>query len=148
MRQKQPSPLTTLLISGLIGFYRLFQPSSVLAQTQSWSNIEPSCVARGDVATIQGVMCLLANVLSVSLTFIGLIGFIMMVVGSIQWMLAGGNSQEVEKAGKTMLYAFIGLVLALSSFIIINIIAQFTGVNIIKEFFIPDSDYQWDQQLP
>ncbi len=117
----------------------------IYAQTQDWEKINPSCVAGfgNDVATIQGIMCLLANVLSVALTIIGIAGFIMLVVASLQWMLSGGNSQSVESARNSMIFAVVGLLLALSSFMIINIIAQFTGLSIIESFNIPDSSFNW-----
>lgn len=109
------------------------------AQTRAWESINQHCVVDG-VATIQGVSCLVANVLSVALTVIGLAGFIMLIVGSLKWLLSGGSSQNVDSAKKTMTYAVVGLIVALSSFMIINLIAQFTGVNVITEFFIPGSD--------
>lgn len=111
-------------------------PRPIMAQTQYWT--EGRCQIAG-VATIQGIACLLANVLSVTLTIIGLAGFVMLIIGSMRWLLSGGNTQNVESARKTMTFAVIGLAVALSSFVIINLIAQFTGINVITEFFIPSS---------
>jgi hypothetical protein len=128
----------TLLFTSLISIFLFFSPTAH-AQTQPWADINSSCVVNG-VATIQGTMCLVANVLSVSFTFIGLAGFVMLVVGSIKWLLSGGNSQALESSKKTITFAFSGLVLALLSFLIINTIAEFTGINVITQFFIPSSD--------
>ncbi|KUK79633.1 MAG: hypothetical protein XD95_0236 [Microgenomates bacterium 39_7] len=114
-------------------------PHQIYAQTQPWKSIDSSCTIDG-VATIQGIMCLIANILSVSLTFIGLAGFVMLIFGSIKWLTSGGNSQALESSKKTITFAFSGLVLALLSFLIINTIAEFTGVNVITQFFIPSSD--------
>ncbi len=83
---------------------------------------------------------MLANVLSIALTAIGLAGFVMMIVGSLTWLLSGGDSQKVEKAGKTMTFAVVGLIVALSSYIIIRLIASFTGVSVIENFMLPSSD--------
>jgi membrane-bound ClpP family serine protease len=93
-------------------------------------------------------MCLLANVLSVSLTVIGLAGFVMMIVGSLTWLLSGGSSQNVEKARKTMTFAIIGLVVALSSYMIIHLIAEFTGISILEEFTLPSSETNWTSPTP
>ena len=125
------------LISFLILLHCSVSPA--IAQTQRWEDMNLDCTING-VATIQGTMCLLANVFSVALTLLGIAGFVMLVFGSLTWMLSGSNTQGVDNAKKTITFAFIGLILALSSFIIINLIAQFTGVNVIKEFFIPSSD--------
>ncbi len=92
-----------------------------------------------DVATIQGFQCLIGNVLIVALTGITLIGFVMFVVGAFTYMLSGGNAKGTETAKNTITYAVIGLVVALSAFIIINLISAFTGVKSILNFTIPDS---------
>ena len=117
-------------------------PSLAQAQTEAWSGV---CVdtVNTDVATIQGLQCLIANVLSVALTLIGIAGFIMLVVGSMRWMLSGGNAQNVEKAKNTMTFAVVGLIVVLSSFIILNLVAEFTGVKSILQFTIPASTTMW-----
>lgn len=114
--------------------------NKVYAQTgpQPWTEGPGACAYEG-VATIQGIECLLANVLSVAITLIGLAGFIMMIVGAFRYLISGGNSKETETARNTMTYAVIGLVVALASFIILNIIAEFTGIKTILEFSIPNS---------
>lgn len=117
-------------------------PQIVRAQTSEWSGI---CVYVEDqeVATLQGLQCLLANILSVALTLIGIAGFIMLIVGSMKWLLSGGNAQHVEKAKNTMTYAVVGLIVALSAFIILNLVAEFTGIKSILQFTIPDSSKMW-----
>lgn len=122
--------------------YSLAFPSLAQAQTEAWSDV---CVdtVNTDVATIQGLQCLIANVLSVALTLIGIAGFIMLVVGSMRWMLSGGNAQNVEKAKNTMTFAVVGLIVGLSSFIILNLVAEFTGVRSILQFTIPASTTMW-----
>jgi hypothetical protein len=140
-------------LSTLLSLIPLFLPSPIWAQTtKSWDILQTElgggdCVIDG-VATIQGTMCVLANVLSVSLTVIGLAGFVMMIVGSLTWLLSGGNSQNVEKARKTMTFAIVGLVVALSSYMIIRLIAEFTGISILEEFSLPNSETNWTNPTP
>jgi NADH:ubiquinone oxidoreductase subunit 6 (subunit J) len=112
------------------------------AQTQEWTAISPGCVS-GDTATIQGIGCLLANVLSVSLTVLGIAGFIMIIYAAFNMMVMGGNSQATEKSKNTITFAIVGIILALSSFIIINLISEFTGIEAIKNFSIPGSAKNW-----
>lgn len=116
--------------------------SQAYAQTQAWSTINGSCVSDG-VATIQGIGCLMANVLSVALTLLGLTGFVMIIIAAFSMLLSGGNSQAMEKSKNTLTFAIVGIILALSSFIIINLIASFTGIDIIKNLSIPNSDKDW-----
>ena len=91
-----------------------------------------------DVATIRGLQCLVANILMVAITIIGLAGFVMMIFGSIKLMVSGGQAKGTEEAKNTLTYAVIGLAVALSAFFIINIIASFTGIDMIKQFSIPE----------
>lgn len=130
-----------ILLSGTSLF--LLNVQQAHAQTQAWTNV---CVSQKDetVATLQGLQCLIANVLSVFITMVGLAGFVMMIVAGLNWMLSGGDPQKIEKSKKTLTFAVIGIVLALSSFIIINLISSFTGIESIKEFFIPSSETQWE----
>ena len=118
--------------------FKIVKP--VYAQTQEWT--EGVCV-RNDVATIQGIGCMLANIFSVALTLLGIAGFIMIIYAALNMMLSGGNSQAVEKSKNTITFAVVGIILALSSFIIINLISSFTGINAIRDFIIPGSSTNW-----
>ena len=123
----------------------LVKTQTALAQTQEWSGV---CVGStennaGDVATIQGLECLIANIFTVFITLLGLAGFVMFLVAGVRWLISGGNSKGIETARNTMTFAVVGLVVALSSFIVINLIADFTGVNVIRKFVIPGPNTQW-----
>ena len=114
-------------------------PAAVSAQMvgpQEWGG---DCI-EGDVATIQGLRCMIANILSIAITTIGFAGFIMLIVGSFRYLASGGNSKGTETAKNTITFAVIGLVVALSSFVILNLIAEFTGVKTILVFVIPSAD--------
>jgi len=119
--------------------YTHVSPSLALAQfVQDWQTgtSEFTCVygnSRG-VATIQGFRCLIGNVLSVAMTVIGLVGFVMLIYGSFRFMLSGGQSEGIKKARGTITFVVAGIVLALSAFVILNLIAQFTGVQNITNF--------------
>lgn len=111
----------------------------VSAQTLNWSGV---CVGGGDndVATLQGLECMLANVFIVFISIIGLAAFVMFIVGAFRWMLSGGDSKGTSKARGTITYAVVGIVVALSAYIILNMISSFTSVDIITQFTIPDSN--------
>lgn len=118
----------------------LLTASPAHAQTDAWTGI---CVAdatgfgKGDVATIQGLQCLIANVLSVAITVIGLAGFMMIIYGAFMYLISGGSSKHTDAARSTITYAIIGLVVALSSIIVLNLISAFTGIENITSFVIP-----------
>lgn len=112
------------------------------AQTDVWVDINENCVNNG-VATVQGLGCMLSNMLSVALTLLGIAGFIMIIYAAFNLMLMGGNSQATEKSRNTITFAVIAIIVALSAFIVINLISDFTGVEAIKNFFIPGSGKNW-----
>lgn len=123
----------------------LLMPAPVLAQgTFEWTGV---CVGGSasddgtkDVATIQGLECLIANFLTVFIALIGLAAFVMIVVASFRYLLSGGNTKGTEQARSTVTYAVIGIVVALSAFIILNLLSAFTGIDLTK-FTIPrDTD--------
>lgn len=118
----------------------LLAATPVSAQTRAWRGVCTHDGTSTGVATIQGLQCLMANILSVALTFIGLAGFVMIIYGAFKYLLSGGNSKGVESARSTITFAIVGLVVALSAFIILNLIAEFTGVDLIRQFSIPDSN--------
>jgi hypothetical protein len=115
--------------------------TKALAQTKDWQTLQGEtgylCVAgnSNDVVTIQGVTCLIANAASIIFTLVGFAGFVMLVVGGVRLMLSGGTAQDLQKAKKTIIGAVIGLVLALLSFLIVKLISDFTGVNLMTIVF-------------
>lgn len=131
---------STTTVSSLAATVYLLLATPVSAQTRAWRGICTDDGTSTGVATIQGLQCLIANILSVSLTFIGLAGFVMIIYGSFKYLLSGGNSKGTESARSTITFAVVGLVVALSAFIILNLVAEFTGVDLIRQFTIPSSD--------
>lgn len=113
----------------LILFFSFFSLSTPAAAQQAWTGV---CVGKGaadDVATLQGVQCLIANVLNVVMTAFAFVGFVMFIYGALTWMFAGGQTSNVEKARSTFTSAIFGLILALSSYVIIQLITVFTGIQ-------------------
>lgn len=137
----------TVFILALWLFLIIALPNPVQAQTFQWKGVcvgsEKTGANSETVATIQGFECLIANVFVVFITLIGLSGFVMFVYASFRWLLSGGDSKGTQAARNTMTYSIVGLVVALSAFIVINLIAEFTGINAIKAFRIPTSDIMW-----
>ena len=89
------------------------------------------------VATIQGLQCLIGNLLMIAVAGIGLAGFVMMLVGAFTYLRSGGNSKGIEESKSTITYAIIGLVVSLSAYFVLNIISQFTGIKSILNFSFP-----------
>jgi hypothetical protein len=114
----------------------LFLAPVAFAQTQDFAQINPMCVGNpnygaGDVATIQGIECLGANVLAVVVTILGIIAFVMFLVGGFKILTGAGNSKSIESGRNAITFAIGGIVVALASILILRFIATLTGVDIL-----------------
>lgn len=73
------------------------------------------------------VSTMLGQVLGVALSLIGVAFFLLMLYGGILWMTARGNSQQTEKALNTIISAIIGLVIILSSYLLVQFVFKSAG---------------------
>jgi hypothetical protein len=67
------------------------------------------------------------QVINVLLFIIGAVAVIMIIIGGIKYVLSNGDSSQITSAKNTILYAVIGLVVALLAYAIVNfVVVQFT----------------------
>ena len=62
------------------------------------------------------------DLISLLMTFLGLIAIVIMLYGGFVWMTAAGNEERVSKAKKIIASGVIGLIVILSSFLIISFV--------------------------
>lgn len=64
--------------------------------------------------------------------FVGatLLAFLFLIFGGVKWITSGGDKTGVESARKTITFAIIGLVVVLSSYLIINGVGMIFSVNL------------------
>ncbi len=60
----------------------------------------------------------IANVVRILLSFVGIIFIILTIIGGLQWMTSGGNEQKVSAAKKRIVNATIGLVITVTAYAI------------------------------
>lgn len=84
-----------------------------------------NCGDSGDAAC--GIGDAVETVTNVLLFIIGAISVIMIILGGIRYVLSNGEAQQIAAAKNTILYAVIGLVVALLAYAIVGfVINQFT----------------------
>jgi Ca2+/H+ antiporter len=91
------------------------------------------CTGADDTCTFTDFESMFGNILGILLGVAGLAAFIMLLMGGLKYITAGGNPKNAESAKNTLTYAIGGLVLVASAYLIIRIIEEFTGVN-LSEF--------------
>ena len=86
------------------------------------------CVPMDSGLSQVSVAFLLETIMNWLLGIIGIIGIIAFVVSGLQYLTAVGDEKQAETAKRNMQYAIVGVVVALSGYIIISAIdALFKG---------------------
>jgi hypothetical protein len=86
--------------------------------------------ARGtdQTANLFGQSGIFRTITNVLLFILGAISVIMIIIGGLRYVISGGNSTAVTAAKNTILYAIVGVIVALLAYAIINfVLTSFTG---------------------
>ena len=84
--------------------------------------------------TIFGNTGIFTRIVSVMLFTVGILSIIMLIFGGLRYIISNGDSKKVEAAKNTILYAIVGLIVAIMSYAIVNfVVSSFTtsggGIN-------------------
>lgn len=74
-------------------------------------------------------------VVSGALYLLIILSLIFLIIGGIMWMTSGGDKEGLAKAKAAITYALLGLVLGLGAFIIVRILSNFFGVELMPRYF-------------
>ena len=77
-----------------------------------------------DLVGSAGVFTKITNTV---LYVVGIISVIMLIWGGLRYILSGGDSKKVTDAKNTIMYAIIGLIIAILSFAIVNFVINAIG---------------------
>lgn len=80
----------------------------------------------GDCVKIDGfptdLKSVLKNIVSTALFVLGALSVLMIIYGGFRYVLSGGNATSVAAAKNTILYAIVGVVVALLSYAIVQFV--------------------------
>lgn len=102
---------------------------------EKWELLNTKCQTDG-VATIQGLECVFQNIIRVLLPLLVIALFVMLVLGSFEWLTSSGDPKKLQKARSTMTYAIAGLLAFFGIFFIFKFIEVVIGIK-LTEFMIP-----------
>jgi len=87
--------------------------------------------ARGDgmPAELVGPDGIFTQITNTILYAVGIISILMLIYGGLRYVISGGDSKKVTDAKNTILYAIIGLIVAILSFAIVNFIINAIGTG-------------------
>jgi small-conductance mechanosensitive channel len=64
------------------------------------------------------------NIVNVLLFIIGIISVIMIIIGGIRYTTSNGDSSQITGAKNTILYAVVGLIVAILAYAIVNFVVR------------------------
>ena len=67
------------------------------------------------------------QITNTALMIVGIVSVIMLVWGGLRYVVSGGDSKKVTDAKNTVLYAIIGLIIAVLSYAIVNFVLNSLG---------------------
>jgi len=76
----------------------------------------------GGVTELFGKGGVITTVINFALYFIGAISVLMLIIGGVRYTMSGGNEKAVGAAKNTILYAVVGVVVALLAYAIVNFV--------------------------
>jgi uncharacterized membrane protein len=76
----------------------------------------------GQPAMLFGDGGIFSTITNVLLFIIGAVAVIMIVIGGLRYVLSGGDSKQVEAAKNTIMYAIVGIIVALLAYAAVNFV--------------------------
>lgn len=120
-----------LIIFSSVILISILTPEPAFAQTLLKGH---ECLYDNKIVTMDCIAPLFANLIYWLIILSGTVAVFLILFGGIKFLTSSGDQQKVESAKKTITWAIIGLVVVLLSFMIVNIVADITGVNCISKF--------------
>ena len=122
--------LASLLALPVIAFgVTTLTADSASAQLDLESGIN-SAKGTGTPDNVTGDDGLIKKVVNLLLWAIGIISVIMIIIGGIRYATSNGDSNQVTAAKNTIMYAVIGLVIAIFAYAIVNfVLFQTAGIG-------------------
>jgi len=74
-----------------------------------------------------GTNAIIPRVINLLLFIVGILAIIMLIYGGIRYVISGGNNERVKDAKNTILYAIVGLIVAILGYAIVNWVVANVG---------------------
>lgn len=98
----------------------MFAPGAFASVQSGADNAKPSS-APSDLFGGTGVFHTIANVL---IFLVGAVAVIMLIIGGFRYVVSQGDAGSVKQAKDTILYAIIGIVVAIIAFAVVSFIGK------------------------
>lgn len=89
---------------------------------------DPICAFCGD-CTLNNFLGIGVNISKIILKYLGIFALLMFTIGGVVWISSGGSTEKVQLGKKIITGAVVGMVIVLSSVLIVRVIGNMIGVE-------------------
>ncbi len=86
-----------------------------------------SGLSAADFGSVNGFLKIFANILALALWIAGIVAVVFIIVGGIRYIMSAGNDKAVVDAKNTIMWAILGLIVAITAGSIVTLIVQNLG---------------------
>lgn len=114
------------IITGAATAVTLFAGRAMAADNPAQTGAN-AAKADGMPTELIGVNGVFTKITNTILYAVGIISVIMLIYGGLRYITSGGDSKKVTDAKNTIMYAIIGLIIAILSYAIVNFVINAIG---------------------
>ena len=130
MLKKVSQLMVGMSLATLLGVGALSVP--VMADNCAKTPTTPLCRAQGGVDNVGGhtgsngtpLLTRVHNLINLIIYAIGMIAVIMIVLGGIRYTISSGEQSQLKGAKDTIMYAVIGLIVAVVAYAVVGLVVQ------------------------
>lgn len=112
----------------LVGFFNISVTKAYAQCSQNSVGGGVNCAGNNTIGgTLTGSGGIVSNVVNTMIFATGIIAVIFIIIGGIRYVVSQGDEKSIQGAKNTILYAVIGLVIAILAFAIVNFVL--TGLS-------------------
>jgi len=123
---KKTAKLIAQILTGIAAAATLFVGKALAYSSAAQEGAE-AARADGMPEELFGDTGVFTQITNTALMIVGIISVIMLVWGGLRYVMSGGDSKKVTDAKNTVLYAIIGLIIAVLSYAIVNFVLNSLG---------------------
>lgn len=113
--------IVSILALSLVGIALLPETASAAILDQACTGVNNDvCSKKGDTDANP----LIVSVVNLLLYIVGIVAVIMIIVGGMKYLTSSGDSGKVTSAKNTVVYAVVGLVVAIFSWVVVNFVVK------------------------
>lgn len=80
---------------------------------------------------IEDIGKLISSAVSVVIIVAGILAFVFLVIGGIEWLTSGGDKTKTEVARNRITAALVGLAIIAASWALMQLVAYFFGIDVL-----------------